>query len=213
LKLKIEGLEQSSVKRASWDGGRQRFHEGILEIEKEKTPIRAGYAMPYDGSGEEMGPFLASEFNIESDAQEILDEARKIAGKDSDPVSVAGKLLGWVYHKVEKKPVVSIPSALEVLRTRVGDCNEHATLLTALLRASGIPARLSVGLVYSRGKFFYHAWTEAYLGSWVSMDATLNQMPADATHIKLLEGNLDKQVEIAGLIGAIKLKVVDYKYD
>jgi hypothetical protein len=45
------------------------------------------------------------------------------------------------------------------------------------------------------------------------MDATLNQMPTDASHIKLLEGNLDKQVEIAAWIGEIKLQIVDYRYD
>ena len=123
------------------------------------------------------------------------------------------KLLKWVYQNLEKRPVVSVPSAIEVLRTRMGDCNEHATLLTALLRASGIPARLNIGLVYTRQKFFYHAWTEAYLGEWISMDATQNQMPVDVTHIKLIEGNLDKQVEIAGLIGTLKLKVLDYQYD
>jgi transglutaminase-like putative cysteine protease len=128
-------------------------------------------------------------------------------------MSVAKKCLQWVYRNVEKKPVLSIPSALEVLRTRAGDCNEHATLLTALLRAAEIPARLSIGLVYTRDKFYYHAWTEAYLGEWISMDATLNQMPADASHIKLLEGNLDKQVEIAAWIGEIKLQIMDYRYD
>ncbi len=160
-----------------------------------------------------MEPFLVPEFNIESDSEEILEKARHISGRDTNPIFVTRKLFKWVYQELEKKPVVSIPSALEVLRTRVGDCNEHATLLTALLRASGIPARLCVGLVYTRGKFFYHAWTEAYVGEWISMDATLNQMPVDATHIKLIEGNLDKQVEIAGLIGALRLKVIDYRYD
>jgi hypothetical protein len=45
------------------------------------------------------------------------------------------------------------------------------------------------------------------------MDATLNQMPVDATHIKLLEGNLDKQVEIAGLFGSLELEVLGYRYD
>ena len=106
-----------------------------------------------------------------------------------------------------------MPSALEVLRTREGDCNEHATLLTTLLRAAGIPARLCIGLVYTRDKFYYHAWTEAWLGSWISMDATLNQMPADATHIKWAEGNLSRQVEIAQLIGEIKIEVMDFRHD
>jgi transglutaminase-like putative cysteine protease len=157
--------------------------------------------------------FLEPEFNIESDAKEIIETARRLAGDEKDPLAVTRKLLRWVYDNVEKRPVVSVPSALEVLRTRVGDCNEHATLLTALLRASGIPARLSIGLVYNRQMFFYHAWTEAYVGEWVSMDATLNQLPTDVSHIVFVRGNLDKQLEITGLIGKLKLKLLDYRYD
>jgi hypothetical protein len=45
------------------------------------------------------------------------------------------------------------------------------------------------------------------------MDATVNQMPADPAHIKLIEGNLEKQVQIAGLVGEMKLKVLDFRYD
>ncbi|MBL7174654.1 MAG: lasso peptide biosynthesis protein [Desulfobacteraceae bacterium] len=213
LKLKVDGIENAGINKQVWNGGRQRFHNGVMEITKERRPNKSSYSLPYEKYGSEMEPFLVPEFNIESDAEEILEKARHISGRDINPNIVARKLFEWVYQKLEKRPVVSIPSALEVLRTRVGDCNEHATLLTALLRASGIPARLCIGLVYTRGKFFYHAWTEAYVGEWISIDATLNQMPVDATHIKLIEGNLDKQVEIAGLIGALRLKVIDYRYD
>ena len=210
LKMKVEGVDQKSPVLNS---GRQRMHEGTLEIQKEKLPspsssIRGQQGIPQDWKG-----FLEPEFNIESRDKEILEAIQRIAGGDRDPVSVARKCLQWVYRNVEKKPVLSIPSALEVLRTRAGDCNEHATLLTALLRAAQIPARLSIGLVYTRDKFYYHAWTEAYLGEWISMDATLNQMPADASHLKLLEGNLDKQIEMASWIGEIKLQIKDYRYD
>jgi hypothetical protein len=45
------------------------------------------------------------------------------------------------------------------------------------------------------------------------MDATLDQMPADASHIKLIEGNLDKQVQVAGLIGELKVQILGYRYD
>jgi hypothetical protein len=210
LKMKIEGVDH---KNPALNSGRQRMHEGFLEIQKEKIPTPSSFlpgqhVFPQDGKR-----FLEPEFNIESRDQEIVEAMQRIAGGDRDPVSVARKCLQWVYRNVEKKPVLSIPSALEVLRTKAGDCNEHATLLAALLRAAEIPARLSIGLVYTRDKFYYHAWTEAYLGEWVSMDATLNQMPADASHIKLLEGNMDKQVEMASWIGEIKLQIMDTRYD
>ncbi|MBS1238002.1 MAG: hypothetical protein H6R37_1246, partial [Deltaproteobacteria bacterium] len=35
----------------------------------------------------------------------------------------------------------------------------------------------------------------------------------DASHIKLLQGNLDKQIEIAGLIGELKVRILDHRYD
>jgi hypothetical protein len=213
LKLQVDGLSRDSLDLGVLDGGRQRFHDGTLEIFREILPPHARYTIPYPGQGAAMEPFLKSEFNIESDEKEIIEKARAIAASERNPLKVSKRLSTWVYHHLEKRPVVSVPSALEVLKTGVGDCNEHATLLTALLRASGIPARLSIGLVYTRGKFFYHAWTEAYVGEWVSMDPTLNQMPVDATHVKLVEGNLERQVEIAGLIGKLKLKVLDYRYD
>jgi hypothetical protein len=212
LRLRLEGLDRASLDWKLLNTGRQRFRTDILEITRERVPSGVPYRLPHSYPNE-LKPFLQPEFNMESDDPGIVEKASEIAGAEDRPVSVAGKLLHWVYHSLEKKPVVSVPSALEVLRSGAGDCNEHATLLTALLRASGIPARLCIGLVYTRDRFFYHAWTEAYLGEWVSMDATLNQMPADASHVKLVEGNLDKQVVLAGLIGTLSVKILDYRYD
>ncbi|RLB33341.1 MAG: hypothetical protein DRH11_09210 [Deltaproteobacteria bacterium] len=213
LKLKIEGVDTESFPAKALNSVRQKFNNGVLEIKREALPVSAPYTVPFVDPPPWLDPYLKPEFNIESDNGKIKEKALEIRGEDQNPISVSRKLMGWVYRNLEKRPVLSIPSALEALRTRIGDCNEHATLLTALLRASGIPARLAVGLVYVHDRFYYHAWTEAYLGKWVSIDPTLDQMPADATHIKLLEGNLEKQAEIAGLIGEIKLKVLGFGYD
>ena len=74
---------------------------------------------------------------------------------------------------------------------------------------SGIPARIAVGLVYIHGAFYYHAWPEVYIdegngrGLWLPVDPTLNQFPADATHLRLARGGLDKQAVILPLIGTV----------
>jgi hypothetical protein len=34
-------------------------------------------------------------------------------------------------------------------------------------------------------------------------------LPADATHIKLVEGDLDRQVEILGVIGRLELALIE----
>ena len=75
----------------------------------------------------------------------------------------AERLTRYVNALLDKKPTVSLPSAREVLRTKVGDCNEHTALYVAMARALGIPARIAVGLVYIHGAFYYHAWPEVYI--------------------------------------------------
>src|SRR5204862_4768723 len=106
--------------------------------------------------------YLSAESLIESDDPDIRAEAagaiRGITGKRAQ----AERLTRFVNGLLEKKPTVSIPSAREVLRTKVGDCNEHTSLSIAMARAVGIPARINVGLVFVRGAFYYHAWTEVY---------------------------------------------------
>ena len=211
LKLQVDGIDDADLDPKVLNTGRQRFHEGVLEITRETPSLKDIQMLPYEGSDEDIKTFLEPELNIESDDPSIIRKAKEIVGEEKNTLIAAKRLSVWVYHNLDKRPVLTIPSATEVLETRIGDCNEHATLLTALLRASGIPAKLSTGLTYSRGQFFYHAWTEAYVGEWISMDATLNQLPVDATHIKLVEGNLDKQVAIAGLIGKLEFKVLDFK--
>jgi hypothetical protein len=213
LRVKLNGLEDVTVDNSAWDSGRQRFSPPLMEITREELPSKGAFEIPLEEGGDRFQGFLEPEFNIESGHEEIIRAAAEIAGATKDPVEAAVLVQAWVYENLDKRPLVSIPSALEVLRTRVGDCNEHATLATALLRALGIPARIAVGLVFSRGKFFYHAWSEAYVGEWISLDPTLNQIPVDATHIKLLDGNLDRQVDLLGLIGKIDLEVIDYIHD
>ena len=131
------------------------------------------------------------------------------------PREKAERLVRHVNALLEKKPTVSLPSALEVLRTGVGDCNEHTVLYVALARASGLPARIAVGLVYLQGAFYYHAWAEVHVaeaggrGQWLPVDPTLNQFPADATHVRLARGGLDRQAAILPLLGRLKMTILD----
>jgi hypothetical protein len=50
---------------------------------------------------------------------------------------------------------------------------------------------------------------EAGRGLWLPVDPTLNEFPADATHLRLARGGLDRQAAILPLVGQLKLTVVD----
>lgn len=109
---------------------------------------------------------------------------------------------------------IGLPAAREVLRTKIGDCNEHTALYVAMARSIEIPARIAVGLALVRGAFYYHAWTKVYMdegsrGDWLPVDPTFNQFPADGTHLRLARGRLDKQAAIIPLIGRLKITVLE----
>ncbi len=83
----------------------------------------------------------------------------------------------------------------------------------ALARSICIPARIDVGVAYVRGAFYYHAWPEVFIdegngrGLWLPVDPTFNQFPADATHVRLARGGLDKQAAILPLIGKAQMTI------
>jgi hypothetical protein len=84
----------------------------------------------------------------------------------------------------------------------VGDSTDHAIVLTALLRARKIPARLVSGVVYVAGdqpRMVYHTWTLAYIdGSWLQLDATLGTI-APPDRIALGTTTLGEGTEYASI--------------
>lgn len=179
----------------------------IIEIKSERINIEDALILPVDGMSEFLGP---SDF-IQSEDDEIRALARRIAGGEKNSLAAARKINKWVFDNIYKVPVVSIPSAIDVLKTREGDCNEHTVLFTALARAAGIPAKVNVGLAYNEGRFYYHAWPGVYVGRWVDMDPTFGQETADAGHIKLLEGDITRQLDIVKLLSKIELEVIEQR--
>lgn len=205
LRLRLEGADLSS---RDLQGAGQTVDGNIVELTDPRA-LRAGPADPH------IAEYLRPEPLIESDAPEIRSEAEAAVQQTTGGRARAERLTRYVNGLLDKKPTVSIPSARDVLRTRVGDCNEHTALYVAMARAIGIPSRIDVGLVFVHGAFYYHAWPEVYIdegggrGYWLPVDPTLNQFPADATHLRLARGGLDRQTAILPLIGRLKMTVLD----
>jgi transglutaminase-like putative cysteine protease len=83
--------------------------------------------------------------------------------------------------------------------------------VAALGRASGIPTVVEAGLVYQRGRFYYHAWNAFYIrewNRWITADAVFNQVPADVTHLRLVRGDMDRQMDLLGLIGRLRIEIL-----
>jgi len=204
LRLKIDGIQSSEV---ILDGGRQTFRQDILTIVRESLSGLAPDRAEKNGD-EALSEFLKPSLFIQSDDPKIRELAASIVSADDTALTKARKLMDWVYHNIEKRPVLSLPDALSTLENRVGDCNEHAMLLSALARAAGIPVKVEAGLVYLNDRFYYHAWNTLYLGEWITVDALLGQMPADVTHIRFSSGAQSLQLDMMGIIGKVKLEIL-----
>jgi transglutaminase-like putative cysteine protease len=157
---------------------------------------------------------------IQSDDPQIVSMAREVAADHSDPADLAVALEKFVYDKMllKRNYSTAFATAAEVAESLEGDCSEHSVLLAALLRTSGLPARVAMGLVYSPADqaFAYHMWTEVFLGQcWVPLDATLGQGRVSADHLKLSDSNLADDTWLAGFapvaeaLGQLKIEVLE----
>ena len=183
---------------------RQSLEGDILTIQQKSLPEPNAAAC--EGFPEE----LASTPYIQTKNKRITDLARAEAGEETNDLGRIKVLAEWVFENLEKRPVLGIPDALTTLSTKMGDCNEHAALFAALARNAGIPTRVAAGVTFFEGAFYYHAWNEVCLDdNWYSIDTTKNEFPADLSHIKFVEGETDKQVKIAALLGKLKIEIID----
>jgi transglutaminase-like putative cysteine protease len=186
------------------DKDRQSLEGDILTLQQRYLPETNAAAC--NGFPDE----LASTPYIQTKNQRITDLAQAEAGAETNDLNRVKVLAEWVFENLEKRPVLGIPDALTTLSTRMGDCNEHAALFAALARNAGIPTRIASGVTFFEGAFYYHAWNEVCLDdSWYSVDTTKNQFPADLSHIKFVEGETDKQVKIAALLGKLKIEIIN----
>lgn len=132
------------------------------------------------------GEFLAASAYIQADHPDIQSKTKEILEDEVNSWRAAEKLCRWVYASInDKKMSGGFASSLTALQSLSGDCTEHTVLFIALARAAGIPARICSGIVFAKDAFYYHFWPEVYVGKWVQMDPTLDQIIADANHIQL----------------------------
>lgn len=206
LRLRLAGVDfgehelQSERQTVEYRGN----GETVLSITADKLPGKRTELNIADDDRE----FLRSSLSIQCDHSDIIAQTERITDGLADPVSKATAIFNWVNGNVVKEITVSLPSALDVLRTMKGDCNEHTYLYVALARAAGLPAKVTVGLAYQDGAFYYHAWPSVFVGEWHEMDPTWGQESVDATHIAIIHGELASQLELVKVMGRLQIQVL-----
>jgi len=209
MKIALAGagtpLPSDDLQRCDRDGA-----EIVCQIRR--SPATAG------GPPDTLPPapkYLSPSITVQSRDPAIRRTADEIvAGAGSTPDRIT-RIVRWMDANVEKAPL-DVFSALDVLEKRKAECQGHAYLYTALARASGIPTRIVNGLAYSEqfNGFLYHSWAESLVdGRWVAVDPTFGQPAADATHIKVVEGEtLAELLPLMEVVGKIKIRVLSVEH-
>lgn len=149
---------------------------------------------------------------VQSDNAKMQQQARDIVGELTDAAEVSEAICNWVYKNMRATFSARLTNSLEVLEHMEGDCTEHSMLYIGLARAAGLPAREVAGLIYVDGPkpgFYFHQWAKVWVGKWIEVDPTFDQPIADATHIKLAEGDLFEQTKILPVIGQLSIEVLE----
>ncbi|MCF7811810.1 transglutaminase-like domain-containing protein [bacterium] len=202
MRYKVSGVSLEQVTSAS---DRQKIiddTDGLIEVNIDSEPVQL--------TDKELTKFTSDAPLIECRDKQIIYAAVLAVAGGQDRLDSLNRLSDWVFKNVKKKMSAGIPSALAVLTTREGDCNEHSTLFVAMARAVGIPAKMQLGVVYQDGSFYYHAWTAAYVDKrWIEYEPTFGLERADAARIALASGDLSNAIELAGAIGQIEIEIID----
>lgn len=208
LKLVLSGIDRlppsDATQRCSQSGAEIHCETrvaGVAETDAAAEAARARYLQP--------------SVTVQSNDASIRRTAQSIVGGAATPFEQVARLIQWMQDNVEKTPL-DVFSALDVLEKRRAECQGHAYLYTAFARALGIPTRIVNGIAYSQDfdGFLYHSWAESLVdGNWVGVDPTFSQTVADATHVKLVEGeSLADLLPLLDWVGKVKIRVLEVEH-
>lgn len=132
--------------------------------------------------GELPEEFIQPELHIESANPQIVALSNELRQGKSTVCQKVRAFYDYVSNELVYTPNGENWGAQAALGPMGADCTEYASLLIALSRAQGIPARYFEGLLYfDRGTDAIakveHAWPDVYMPGtgWVAMDPTLGR--------------------------------------
>ena len=159
----------------------ERPGDGKLILTVKPVGMPVGGTFPYRGDDEAIIEATRPNRYLQSDHEEVIKLARKAVGSTKDAGEAARRIEAFVAKYIDNKDLsVGYASAVEVARSKHGDCSEHAVLTAAMCRAVGIPAQMVTGIAYvddwsGLQGFGGHAWVQVYIGrgtgKWVGLDA------------------------------------------
>jgi transglutaminase-like putative cysteine protease len=161
---------------------------GTTQLVKIDTQVVVN-ELTYDLSscqGELLDDFIQPELHIESANPQIVAIAKELSKSKSTVCQQVRSFYDYIGDTLVYTANGQNWGAQAALGPMGADCTEYSSLLAALSRSQGIPARYFEGLLYlDRGTEdiakIEHAWPDVYLPTigWTALDPTLGRIPVN----------------------------------
>jgi transglutaminase-like putative cysteine protease len=153
--------------------------------------------------------YLARCHFIDHDDKRVQEMARRAVGRETDPWKKAVAIERYVKGVMRNDASAELAPASAIAKAPRGDCRHHAFLTAALCRASGLPSRTAIGLlyVYKGGpKLGFHTWAEVHVeGRWLGLDSTLGKGGVSGAHVKINDHSWHKVESLTPLLPASRV--------
>lgn len=190
---------------------------GVYKIGVYQNVSGNSYSLVYSESvnaklSSEKAPFLRANQKVNFDSStEVVRVAKKLCEDLETDVEMIDAIYAYVidnysYDYAKAKQAIAgnlagyTPDLDEIYRTKKGICYDYASMLAAMLRSVGIPAKLVMGYVAPDG--IYHAWNEVFIEGegwvvkqvhfsgeeWKLMDPTFASAASNSTKINKFIG-------------------------
>lgn len=188
----------------------------VVETKSALPTVQSRAAFPVGAVAPDAARFLKSTGMVQSADPRIRDLARRLTSASGSARGAVETILNYVVDHVQYQYDPPAHDALSALDRRIANCQGYAHLSMALLRAAGIPARVTVGISLSKGWRVQHpdgtitfkmgqgrhAWIEVFYPDvgWIPYDPQTSHLFVSIYHVRQAVG-LDAR-ETLGIISA-----------
>ena len=188
----------------------------VVDTKSALATVESRASFPLGPVPADAARFLRSTAMVQSDDPRIQDLARRLTAGARSARGAVEAILNHVVDHLEYQYDPPAHDALSALDRRIANCQGYSHLSMALLRAVGIPARVTVGISLSKGWRVQHpdgsitfkmgqgrhAWMEVFYPDigWIPYDPQTSHLFVSIYHVRQAVG-LDAR-ETLGIISA-----------
>lgn len=177
---------EDARQRVRESSNRSGLHSVVLEL-REPRPLDSSRRIPIEDAA--MGPYLTETPFVKPTHPKIIAAARAAVGSETNAAAAVRILSKWVHGYIEGELSARTLTGPEVLESKRGKCTEYSTLFASMARALGIPTRLALGERMMAGQWMGHMWNEAFVGRWVTVDASVDEVDRSMVLLKFIHSD------------------------